>query len=184
MSDDTRIIDRFKDIQEEGERLKIVIEETQAKIWEILALPEGGAVTVTFDERGLIADVVIDPDLRKGLSAADLERDINLAILRAANARPVAPVAALDAAGAEALASSPVAVRMMEALQTGVVPEPVEVVNDFKTVTATAQWGNLVSVTCSARWLDTTPVRLIAEEVLRIARAASIESDTSGRLSA
>lgn len=71
--------------------------------------------------------------------------------------------------------------QLTKVLSSGSMPEAKEVVNDFKTVTVTALWGNITRVDCDLRWIGSTPDRLIAEEVVRISRIAALESDTFGR---
>lgn len=170
-------------LQAEGEKLQRAAQARQLEINELLGITEHGAVTVTFDEKGLMSSVEFDPELRKGLTPEKLLQEINSGIARASGMFG-APAATTTVPGTDedaAESASSMLDQLTKVLSSGSMPEAKEVVNDFKTVTVTALWGNITRVDCDLRWIGSTPDHLIAEEVVRISRIAALESDTFGR---
>jgi len=169
---------------EEGNALRETSDATRREIFEMLAIPEVGVVTLSMDVDGLISAMAIDPVGRVGLTANQLVGEINMAILRfggfAQPAIPRSPDADSDESHArgQALLS-----QVLAATSSGRVPEPQDIPNDFKTVTVTALWGNVTGVKCSVNWIDSSTDLLICEEIVRMARIAARQTDTLGRFS-
>lgn len=139
----------------EGENLQREAEAAQREIIQLLSGGSVGAVAISFDDLGLIVKLAIDSELRKGLSAQQLVQEINLALLKAA--RPFVPDHA----------SEP-----LQGVTAGRQGNPQETTNDFKTVVVVASLNVIASIRCDLRWIESSPDRLISEEIVRVARIA------------
>ena len=171
-------------LQAEGRQLQTDSEELQREIAGLLSIGEHGAVTVVLDAQGLIADISIDEELRAEVEPEELVQEINLAIARAVSVlgsrnQPRWETESDMTAGSMALA--PVIGQLLASLSTGIQPVPREFENDLETVTVTALLGSIVTVACAIDWLRAASGATIAEEVVRIARQASMETDVFGR---
>ena len=169
-------LERFK---EEGEALAVETRETQAEIEQLLGLPDDPAVTVTYDAAGLVADIVIDPQLRAALTPEQLVQDINFAFIRSSKMfGSSAPAPATPEEAEKQLESfEPMLSQLAALLDGGSLPEPQRVSNDFATVTVTAMWGSVMGVEADLAWIAAAKDQDIAEEIVRIARQAAIETN-------
>lgn len=182
MNDADDILRELEFLRAEGERLRRQAEAAQEELLELLGAPELGTVTARFDTGGLLASL----EFAAGAAELDPEtllRDINIAV----------SIAAEEAA--DDLAPDPEAEFLPElggdseldgafAQLVGGVSTPVETFSDdFGMLRIGARWGTIMSIDANERWLATTPHKLIAEEIVRIARYASLTTDHLGRLS-
>lgn len=175
--------DGLEELRAKGLKLQEESRATQRKVFELLAIPEHGAVTAVFDSRGLLEGLQFDATLCDGLTSTQLVEQINIAIFRDGGALvrqlDVPTVAVSDDDPASVL--SPVVAQLMNAFAAGELPEPVEFTNDFKTITVTAILGTISTVVCDSNWIATTPERLISEEIVIMARRAALDTDKLGR---
>ena len=174
----------LEQLQAEGRQLQSDSEELQREISGLLTIAEHGAVTVVLDAQGLIADISIDEELREEVEPEDLVQEINFAIMRAVSAvgakgQPRWDTEADTTVNTAAL--SPVIGQLLSSLNTGISPTPREYLNDLKSVSVTALFGSIVRVECDLQWLQAAKGTSISEEVVRLARKASIETDLFGR---
>jgi hypothetical protein len=168
---------RIEALRERGEQLQRQNEQTQRDILTMLEIPEHGAVVARFDANGLMSALEIDSDARKVLSAQQFVREVNMAILRATGIGGASLAATAGDPQSELSASSRTFDLVAKAISSDQDTEPKRISNDFKTVTVIALWGNVAGVECSNSWIDSTPDRLIAEEIVRMARTVAIETD-------
>jgi DNA-binding protein YbaB len=183
MSDDDWFAE-LEALQLDSRQLQSDSEELQRDLAGILTIGEHGAVTVVLDAQGLIADVAIDDELREEIEPFELVEEINLAIMRAVGSfgtRDQPRWATELDAPANAAAITPLIGQLLSTLSTGITAEPREFSSDMRNVTVTALFGAIVSVSCDLAWLAVASASSIGEEVVRMARLASIETDLFGR---
>jgi hypothetical protein len=177
LSEQDQFFERLDTLREKGEVLQRQNAEALEKLLDLIQVPDPGAVRVQFDEAGLLGVIDIDEEAKEELTPEQLGHEINFSILRASP--PIGGYsAAATTAGREI---GEVMRKLVGALDTGSLPEPVDVTNDFDTVTVSARWGSILAVSCDPRWLQTTPARLISEEIVRTGRTAALKTDTLGR---
>lgn len=174
----------LEQLQAEGLQLQSESEDLQREISGLLTIAEHGAVTVVLDAQGLIADLSIDQELREEVEPDELVQEINLAIMRAVSTLGARSQPRWDSeadATVDTAALSPVIGQLLSSLNTGISPVPREFTGDLKSVTVTALFGSIVRVDCDLQWVRAASAASISEEVVRLARQASIETDLFGR---
>lgn len=144
------------------------VKEREVALAAIIPVHENGAVSATFDEQGLLVSLTIDAQLRTGLDAAALQRDISIAI---ANADRPTSTPSLPAA-TDATATAGFITSILAGLTSGLNQEPVVYSNDLATVTVTSMWGELFSVECAPSWLSASTDASISDEVVRVVNLA------------
>jgi len=171
----------LEQLREQGEQLQQKVEATQREIFELLELPEVGTVVIEKDEQGLIADITIDSSWRDSLSPAEFEQEVNVALLRSSGLLTAAPGDQPPSGSPQAGHGQSYLERVMASFNSPAAREPEEISNDFNTLTVTAMLGNVSSISADKRWIAQTPDHLIAEEIVRIARIAALQTDVFGR---
>ena len=163
----------------EGKQLRAEAEALQKELAQLVSVGEHGAVTVTLDTFGRLVEMQIDAELREEATSAELVREINLAMMRSRNAlaTQIAPRWPTDA---DAL-TDPVVNNVVDALRTGMLPEPEDISNDLGTVTVSAMWGTIVRISCDLGWIEAASEIAICDEIVRVARLATEQSDVLGR---
>jgi DNA-binding protein YbaB len=171
-------------LQAEGRQLQSESEDLQREIAGRLTVAEHGAVTVVLDAQGIIADISIDEELREEVEPEELVQELNSAIMRAVGAHAAKGQPRWDNE-ADGLVDSariaPMIADLLASLSAGVVSTPREFASDLKSVRVTALLGSIVRVDCDLHWLRAATGADIAEEVVRVARRASIETDMFDR---
>lgn len=183
MTDDDWLAE-LEQLRDEGRQLQSDSEDLQREIAGVLTIAEHGAVTVVLDAQGVIADLSIDEELREEIEPDELVQELNSAIMRAVSAHGTKgrPRWGTEAdAIADTSAIAPMIRELLTSLSTGVVPTPREFASELKTVIVTALLGSIVRVDCDLSWLAAATGADIAEEVVRVARRASIETDMFDR---
>jgi len=176
MTDQNDWVRELDDLRAQGEQLQRETRQSQQDMLAMLAIPEQGAVSIEFDGLGLMSALTIDQRTRAALTPEQVVQEINLALIRtsALFGSATATTAENNAATLE---------RVSRVVAAGTPPEPVPYSNDFRTVTVTALWGTVVGVACTTAWISSTPDALIADEIVRMARIAAIDTDVLGRFS-
>jgi hypothetical protein len=172
------MLDTLTSLRDRADQQLVDLAAVQAEISTLVELPEAGAVTAEFDERGLLRTLAIDPARRVGLDGSSLERDMNIAFSRAERPSLHAPT---DQTPESADAVSALVATVFQAVLSGVLAEPVSFTNDLSTVTVTSMWGELVSVQISPHWVSASRDASISEEVLRVVNLALLQDDPLGR---
>ena len=171
----------FENLRTEGEQLERRAEQSLITIIDLIGTPGSGAVSARFDAEGLLEVLEFDDELRTGLEPEKVVEEINAALSRAAMALG-SPLLPMSPAGTREnpMESQPFR-RMIAMLDAGIPLEPETFTNDFGQVSVSALSGNISRVDCKASWIASTPDRLIAEEVVRMARIAARATDTFER---
>jgi DNA-binding protein YbaB len=183
MTDDDWLAE-LEALQAEGRELQSASEELQREIAGRLTIAEHGAVTVVLDAQGIIADISIDEELREEVEPDELVHELNSAIMRAvgAHASKGQPRWSTEADGlADAALIAPMIATLLSSLSAGVTSTPREFSSDLKNVRVTALLGSIVRVECDLAWVRAASGTAIADEVVRVARRASIETDMFDR---
>ncbi|MEO7121949.1 MAG: hypothetical protein ABI400_02295 [Lacisediminihabitans sp.] len=180
LTDNTDLLKQIEALKLKGEKLQRDNATTTQDILALLGLAEQGAVTVTFDEDGLMSELDIDAEARADMTAEQLLHEINAGILRAGALVRGITVSDADPR-AQLNASGSLVAKLVQSIASGERPEPQKIKNDFGTVTITALMGTVTGVECQTSWIGSTPDHLISEEIVRMARTAAQQTDTMGR---
>lgn len=175
------------EVQAHARELRSQLDALQVRVTSTLSHAEDvlrrrdTAVTMTFDERGFLASIAVDPLLRRRLSAEQLARQIDDALQTTARRSPLlsAPVVAAQGSGPvtsdERTALLDASRRATAALATEAAAELVSTRSEAGVVTVTvrAGTGDLIGVRCDPRWLASTPDNLAFDVIVTTARAAA-----------
>jgi hypothetical protein len=172
------VLDNLNSLRDRADQQLVDLAAVQAEISTLVELPEAGAVTAEFDERGLLRTLTIDPERPRALDDSSLERDINIAFTRAERPSLQAPT---DQTPESEDAVSALVATVFQAVLSGAPAEPVSFTNDLSTVTVKSMWGELVSVELSPHWISAASDASISEEVLRVVNLALLQDDPLGR---
>ena len=174
----------LEQLQSESRHLQGKSDDLQREIAGLLTVAEHGAVTVVLDAQGVIADLSIDEELREEVEPHEFDDELNFAMMRAISAHSAKGQprwgTEVDAT-VDATAIAPMISQLLASMTGGVTPTPREFVSDLKTVSVTALFGSIVRIDCDHGWLRAATGPLVAEEVVRVARRAAIETDMFGR---
>jgi hypothetical protein len=172
------MLDTLTSLRDRADQQLVDLAAVQAEISTLVELPEAGAVTAEFDERGLLRALTIDPARRVGLDGSALERDMNIAFSRAERPSLHAPT---DSTPESADAVSALVATVFQAVLSGAPAEPVTFTNDLSTVAVRSMWGELVSVELSQHWVGAASDASISDEVIRVVNLALLHDDPLGR---
>jgi DNA-binding protein YbaB len=166
--DSTAWLRQLEQINESGTALQGRMLAAQAELDEILVASDSNAVTVELDAAGVISSVEIADGTRTSMSADALAGEVNRAITLAGIAFRADAASAADGTATGINLGS-----LLGRIFSGGQPEQQKVANDFKTLSIVLLGGSVIGVELDSRWVASTPERLIAEEIVRMARIAS-----------
>lgn len=183
------------EVQAHARELRSQLDALQSRVTATLSHADDvlrqrdAAVTLTFDEEGFLADIAVDPLLRRRLSAEQLARQIDDALQTTARRSPLAsaPVVATQGSGPvtseEKTALLDASRCATAALATESEAELVSTSGEAGVVTVTvrARTGDLIGVRCDPRWLASTPDDLAFDVIVTTARAAARAALEKGR---
>lgn len=188
MTDDYEFQRGLERLIESGDELlarqRELEEENAALIAEALGgqpLPEN-PVTVTVDERRLVEAIDFDEDAARALPPAQLLGFITAAIGRA-TARPLVPVSVpydLRELGEAAAADGGENAARVAALMRADLSAPQVFRDDFGNFSVSALLGSVTAIEAQDRWVTSSPLRMIGEEITRISREAMVATDSLG----
>jgi hypothetical protein len=183
MTDDNEFRRGLEGIVESGHEVLARQRELEAERAELIAGVLGGQpvaenpVRVTVDNRFLVESIAFDEDLARALAPAELVRSIAAAIILA-TARPVSATAPIDLRAAAADPEDSAA--RLESLLGAEPGEPERFADDFGNFSVSARLGAVTSVEALDRWVTSSPLRMVGEEITRIAREAMLATDSLG----
>jgi len=134
-------------------------------------------VRVTVDERYLVEAIEFDEGARE-LAPSQLLQQITAAIMTA-TVRPVSPIAPIDLRAA-AEGDPEESARFLDLLSGLEFGEPQRFADDFGNFGVSAQLGSVTSIDALDRWVTSSPLKLVGEEIARISRTAMLATDSLG----
>lgn len=135
-------------------------------------------VRVTVDGRYLVDTIEFDEGARE-LAPSQLLQQITAAIMTA-TARPVPVIAPIDLRAAAEGAPEEGA-GLLDRLRGLELGEPERFADDFGNFGVSAQLGSVTSIDALDRWVTSSPLSLVGEEIARISRTAMLATDSLGR---
>ncbi|CAN5262691.1 hypothetical protein BH11ACT5_BH11ACT5_20140 [soil metagenome] len=135
------------------------------------------SVRVVVDDRYLVEAIEFD-EAARDLPPSQLLQQITAAIMTA-TARPVPVIAPIDLLAA-AEGDPEEGARFLDLLAGLDFREPERFADDFGNFGVSAQLGSVTSIDALDRWVTTSPLRLVGEEIARISRTAMVATDRLG----
>ena len=134
-------------------------------------------VRVIVDDRYLVEAIEFDEAARE-LPPSQLLQQITAAIMTA-TVRPVPVIAPIDLRAA-ADGDPEEGARFLDLLAGLDFGEPERFADDFGNFGVSAQLGSVTSIDALDRWVTTSPLGLVGEEIARISRTAMLATDSLG----
>jgi len=134
-------------------------------------------VRVTVDDRYLVEAIEFDEAARE-LAPSQLLQQITAAIMTA-TARPVPVIAPIDLRAA-AEGDPDAGAGLLDLLRGLELGEPQRFADDFGNFGVSAHLGSVTSIDALDRWVASSPLKLVGEEIARISRTAMLATDSLG----